>query len=60
MNPNGSDARISLPPKLNEETKMGTQLGEEAPSFVAKAYHEGIAKEINLFDYRGKWRSKKG
>jgi len=34
---------------------MSVQVGKEAPSFVAKAYHEGTAKEIKLSDYRGKW-----
>lgn len=27
----------------------------EAPEFNAKAFHEGKVKEINLWDYKGKW-----
>ena len=34
---------------------MSVQVGKEAPGFVAKAYHEGAAKEIELSDYRGNW-----
>ncbi len=34
---------------------MSVQVGKEAPAFVAKAYHDGTAKEIRLSDYRGKW-----
>jgi len=34
---------------------MNIQVGKEAPSFVAKAFHEGTAKEIKLSDFRGTW-----
>ena len=34
---------------------MSVQVGREAPSFTAKAYQEGKAKEIKLTDYKGKW-----
>jgi len=34
---------------------MNVQVGKEAPSFSARAYHEGTAKQINLSDCRGKW-----
>lgn len=34
---------------------MAVQVGKEAPDFSLKAYHEGVAKEITLADYRGKW-----
>ncbi len=34
---------------------MSIQVGREAPGFVAKAYHEGVAKEVRLSDYLGKW-----
>jgi peroxiredoxin (alkyl hydroperoxide reductase subunit C) len=34
---------------------MDVQVGKQAPDFSAKAYHDGAAKQINLFDYRGKW-----
>jgi alkyl hydroperoxide reductase subunit AhpC len=34
---------------------MGIQVGKEAPDFMAKAYHEGTAKEVRLSDYRGGW-----
>ncbi len=50
-----SDVKINLSLKFQEETEMSIQVGKEAPSFVAKAYHEGTAKEIRLSDYRGKW-----
>jgi alkyl hydroperoxide reductase subunit AhpC len=38
-----------------EVTEMTAQVGREAPDFTAKAYHEGVAKEIRISDYRGKW-----
>jgi alkyl hydroperoxide reductase subunit AhpC len=34
---------------------MNAKVGKQAPDFTTKAYHEGIAKEIKLSDYRGKW-----
>jgi len=34
---------------------MGIQVGRAAPDFTATAYHENIAKEVKLSDYRGKW-----
>jgi peroxiredoxin (alkyl hydroperoxide reductase subunit C) len=55
LNLKGNDARINLPLKLKEETKMGIQVGREAPDFTANAYHGGTAKEIRLSDFRGKW-----
>jgi alkyl hydroperoxide reductase subunit AhpC len=38
-----------------EVTEMTARAGQEAPDFTAKAYHEGVAKEIRISDYRGKW-----
>jgi len=38
-----------------EELKMMAQVSKPAPDFTAKAYHEGMAKEIKFSDYRGKW-----
>jgi alkyl hydroperoxide reductase subunit AhpC len=34
---------------------MTARVGQEAPDFTAKAYHEGAAKEVRISDYRGKW-----
>jgi len=38
-----------------EGLKMIARVGKQAPDFTTKAYHEGMAKEIKLSDYRGKW-----
>jgi lipocalin len=38
-----------------EGLKMIARVGKQAPDFTARAYHEGMAKEIKLSDYRGKW-----
>jgi alkyl hydroperoxide reductase subunit AhpC len=35
--------------------EMSVQVGKQAPDFTAKAYHDGMAKELKLSDYRGKW-----
>jgi len=35
--------------------EMSVQVGREAPTFTAQAFHQGKAKDINLADYRGKW-----
>lgn len=34
---------------------MTARVGQQAPDFTAKAYHEGLAKEIKISDYRGRW-----
>jgi len=34
---------------------MSVQVGKKAPDFTAKSYHEGMAKEIQLSNYQGKW-----
>jgi alkyl hydroperoxide reductase subunit AhpC len=34
---------------------MSVQVGKEAPQFSAKAFHKGIAKDVKLSDYKGKW-----
>jgi alkyl hydroperoxide reductase subunit AhpC len=34
---------------------VSVQVGREAPGFSARAYHQGVAKDIVLADYRGKW-----
>ncbi len=34
---------------------MSVQVGKEAPDFTAKAYHEGVIKDIKLSSYHGKW-----
>jgi lipocalin len=38
-----------------EGRKMTALVGKLAPDFTTKAYHEGMAKEITLSDYEGKW-----
>ncbi len=38
-----------------EGRKMTARVGKQAPDFTTKAYHEGMAKEIKLSDYQGKW-----
>lgn len=42
-------------PSSKEEKRMGVMVGQEAPDFVATAYHEGAFKNVQLSDYRGKW-----
>ncbi len=37
------------------EATMHVTVGQEAPDFVATAYHEGGFKNIKLSDYRGSW-----
>ncbi len=32
------------------------QVGQKAPDFTAKAYHQGEFKELKLSDYDSKWR----
>ena len=46
---------LATPHTQKEELKMIARVGKQAPDFTAKAYHEGMAKEIKLSDYRGKW-----
>ena len=46
---------LATPHIQKEELKMIARVGKQAPDFTAKAYHEGMAKEIKLSDYRGKW-----
>lgn len=31
------------------------QIGQKVEDFKTEAYHDGVTKTINLFDYRGKW-----
>lgn len=34
---------------------MCLRAGMKAPDFKAKAYHQGVTKEISLSDYAGQW-----
>jgi alkyl hydroperoxide reductase subunit AhpC len=43
------------PQGQKEVIVMTARAGQQAPDFTAKAYHEGVAKEIRISDYRGKW-----
>lgn len=34
---------------------MTVLVGNPAPTFTAKAFHNGTFKDVKLEDYRGKW-----
>ena len=51
-----AESKTSQTTEIQKEgLKMNAKVGKQAPDFTTKAYHEGMAKEIKLSDYRGKW-----
>jgi peroxiredoxin (alkyl hydroperoxide reductase subunit C) len=42
-------------PRVEQEVAVTARVGQQAPDFVAPAYHRGDFTSVRLSDYAGKW-----